>query len=160
MDQESLEHLTRLMRESRVATLGTVDTDGTPHLALVPFAVDPTGPAFLIHISRLARHTLDLVGDARAALLVAEADRPSRNPATLARVSFQGYAEPIARDDPAYDAARAVYLARHPAGEVTFQLADFILFRIWPESARFVAGFGRAFDLTVQELHLALLGPS
>jgi hypothetical protein len=46
-----------------------------------------------------------------------------------------------------YAAARAGYLAKFPQAAVNFQLGDFALYDIEPQAARYVAGFGKAFNL-------------
>jgi heme iron utilization protein len=58
----------------------------------------------------------------------------------------------MAPQDPGYAPSRARYLARFPDAAFTFYMADFSLFRIVPSRARYVAGFGRIFDLSVAEL--------
>jgi putative heme iron utilization protein len=75
-------------------------------------------------------------------------DEPSsRNPLTLGRVSIRGVASRLEADSTEFTSARALYLAAHPTATMNFQLPDFLLFRIRPDAARFVAGFGKIFDL-------------
>lgn len=156
MDDESRVLMARLLHEQRVAALGTLDELGAPRAALVPYAIAADRASLLVHISHLAAHTRDLARDDRASLLVAEADRSSRNPSTLARLALQGVVEVIATDAPEFAAECAAYLERLPASAITFQLGDFLLCRFRPVAARFVAGFGRAFDVEPQEFQVAL----
>jgi putative heme iron utilization protein len=139
--------LVKLVLDQRVASLGTLHDD-RPFVSLVAYATADDLSAFFIHVSRLALHTNDLLRDPRVALMVAEPDRPSHNPLALARLSVSGEAEPLSADDPGHDEARSLYLARHPTAALNFQLGDFFLVRIRPASARFVAGFGRIYDLS------------
>jgi hypothetical protein len=41
----------------------------------------------------------------------------------------------------------ALYLAVHPTAAINFDLPDFLLAGVHPKSARFIAGFGKIFDL-------------
>jgi putative heme iron utilization protein len=100
-----------------------------------------------IHVSRLALHTGGLLAEPRVGLLIAEPDRPSRNPLSMARVSILGIAEPLEPDSTEFAEAREAYIAAHPNAAFNFELGDFLLIRIRPSSARFVAGFGRIVDL-------------
>ena len=53
----------------------------------------------------------------------------------------------LPKDGPEYAEARQRYLDRFPSASMSFGLGDFALYRIQVQSARFVAGFGRIFNL-------------
>src|SRR5262245_11452499 len=146
MDPATRQALITLVRQRGTATLGTLHT-GSPLVSLVLYATSPDLGELYIHVSRLAQHTSGLLADPRVGLLIVEHDLPSRNPLSLARVSIQGLADRLEDDSPTLSAARSLYLAAHPTATINFQLSDFLLFRIRPRSARFVAGFGKIFDL-------------
>lgn len=149
MNDETRDLLVRLVRERGLAALGTLH-GGTPLVSLVLYAAEPDLSALYIHVSGLAQHTRDLQDDPRVGLLIAEPDRPTRNPLTQARVSILGAVEPVEPGSAAFDSARALYLAAHPNTALNFQLGDFHLCRIRPSSARFVAGFGQIVDLNAE----------
>jgi putative heme iron utilization protein len=146
MDDASLQSLAQLIRSQRVASLGTL-RDGLPFVSMVLYAPAPDFRAYYTHTSRLAYHTQDILRDARVGLMITEADDGMGDPQQLGRVSILGSAEVIPADDAAYADARNAYLARFPKSAVTFGLGDFALYRIEVESARYVAGFARAFNL-------------
>ena len=73
MDQLSEQTLARILRETRVAALGTLH-EGEPNLAMVAYAFADDFSAFYIHVSRLGKHTTDMENDARVSLLITEAD--------------------------------------------------------------------------------------
>jgi putative heme iron utilization protein len=129
---------------------------GAPLVSLVLFSAANDGSAINIHVSRLAQHTQGLLESGQVGLMIAEPDRDSRNPQTIARLSIQGEARAISTSDPEYDAAKNVYLSRFPTAALNFQLGDFMLVRIRPHSARLVTGFGRIFDLSPDDLREAL----
>lgn len=151
MDEVSEQTLARLIRDTRVAALGTLH-EGEPNIAMVAFAVADDFSAFYIHVSKLGKHTRDMVTDPRVSLLIAETDDRRADPQTLARVSVQGKAEILPRDASDYARVKSVYLKRFPEAGQLFSLGDFNIWRIIPKSGRFVAGFGRAFNLVPETL--------
>lgn len=151
MDPVSELTLARLLRQARIAALGTLH-DGEPNLAMVAVAVESDFSAFYILVSTLGKHTRDMEADPRVSLLFTEADDHRADPQTLARVSIQGTAEELPRHAPAYPRIRDLYLQRFPEAEKLFSLGDFHLWRISPKGGRFVAGFGQAFNLVPEAL--------
>ena len=123
---------------------------------MVPFAVLPDGGCFVIHVSTLATHTKDMQTTPNVSLLVIAPPAPDVLPQATPRLSVQGLATPIARNDPAYGEARAAYLARFPESAPMFDFSDFSVFAIEPASARFVGGFAQAISLTADALRTAL----
>ena len=157
MDDDATTTLRDLLTENQVASLGTV-ADGAPFVSMVPFAIASDGSAFFVHVSRLAKHTEDMSEEPRVALMIVESEASGTMAQALARVSIQGTATEMARDSSEYSGARAAYLAKHPESEPMFGFADFSLFCIEPQSARFIQGFGRAFDVTPEELASTVSG--
>lgn len=151
MDQQSEQTLARMIRETRVAALGTLH-DGEPNLALVAYAFAVDFSAFYIHVSKLGKHTIDMENDPRVGLLITETDDRRADPQTLARVSMRGTAVMLPRTDPGYLQVKNIYLERFPEAEQLFSLGDFNIWKITPKSGRFVAGFGRAFNLVPRAL--------
>lgn len=151
MDEESLRKVAHLIRGERIAALGTL-LSGAPLVSMVPFSASADFSGFDIHVSRLAQHTQCLLDEPRVGLLIAEPDRPTRNPQTLSRLSLQGRAHSLPRESAEFEAAREAYLAKFPQSALNFQLGDFLLFRIRPISARVVLGFGKIFDLSPEQL--------
>jgi putative heme iron utilization protein len=151
MDPASELTLARLLRDTRIAALGTIH-DGEPNLAMVAVAVASDFSAFYIHISKLGKHTGDMEKDPHVSLLLTEADDHRANPQTLVRVSFQGTAEIVSRTDSQYAQIKHAYLERFAEAEQFFSLGDFNLWRISPKGGRFVAGFAQAFNLVPEAL--------
>jgi heme iron utilization protein len=151
MDEQSERTLARLIRETRVATLGTLH-DGEPNLAMVAYSFDKDFSAFYIHVSKLGKHTTDMERDPRVSLLITETDDRRADPQTLARVSLHGTAEMLPRTASSYAQVKKSYLERFPEAEQLFSLGDFNLWKITPKGGRFVAGFGRAFNIVPEGL--------
>ena len=114
---------------------------------MVAFAAAPDPAAFILDISRLAHHTQNILGDPQVSLLIVEPQQGVSDPQTLARISILGTAEPVLPSGDEHDAAHQAYVSMFPHSAPRFQLGDFGLYRIVPDKARFVAGFGRAYNL-------------
>lgn len=151
MDATSEQTLARILHETRIAALGTLH-NGEPNLAMVALALEDDFSAFYIHVSRLGKHTADMEKDPHVSLLLIETDDQRPDPQTLARVSIQGTASLLPRSGPDYERVREIYLGRFPEAEPLFGLGDFNLWKITPKAGRFVAGFGRAFNLVPEAL--------
>jgi putative heme iron utilization protein len=124
---------------------------------MVPYALLPRGQGFVIHVSRLATHTADMLSTPAVALLVIAAPDATASPQALPRASIRGSAQQLTSDAPAYGQARALYLSRFPQSEEMFSFSDFSLFVIAVRSVRFVGGFAQARSVTA-EAFASLMG--
>ena len=148
--------LQRLLHGQRWGCLGTLD-GGQPSLSWVAYALDGQG-GLLLHLSRLARHTRNLLVDGKVSLALTERDEGCGDPQTLARITLDGMVVPLAGDDEVYRAGRECYLARLPDAAMLFDFKDFSLFRLTPQTARYVEGFGSSHRLPAEQLQ-GLLTP-
>jgi putative heme iron utilization protein len=151
MKQEAAIRAAQLLRQQRVAALGTLH-DGAPSVTLAPFALADDPFAVIVLVSGLASHTRDMLADPRVAVLVAEpavADSPVHG---LARVSIQATARPVTPSESGYESVRAAYLARFPERADLFSLADFALYALEPTAVRVFAGFAQAASITPDSL--------
>lgn len=151
METELDRKLARMLRSSRVAGFGTL-RNGAPLVSMVAYLPEEDFSAFYVHVSKLAQHTQDILADPRVGLLISEADDGRPDPQTLARVSILGSAEQVGTGEPGYATIKTRYLARFPQSAPLFSFGDFGIWRIVPRSARFVAGFAQAFNLTPDTL--------
>jgi putative heme iron utilization protein len=143
MTDTAAAQLKQLLHARSVAALGTLHA-GAPFVSMVPYAIARDGSGLIIHVSRLSSHTKDMLTDARVSLLVMQEEGGGSSALALARVSIQGTALELASDAPDLPRFRAAYLERFPEAAQMFGFADFSLFKIEPESVRFVAGFAQA----------------
>lgn len=151
MEPADQELLVELLTQQRVASMSVL-VEEKPYIGMLPFVISSDFGSALIHASRLARHTAGLVPGAPFGLLVQEPDHWKANPSQLARVSLQGTVHPLNRGEPSYETQGALYLEKFPKSRMTFQLGDFRLYQLKVDTARFVAGFGKTFDLAPAEL--------
>ena len=136
--------LLRRRRQGALATLmrGT----GSPYCSLVKVASHADGSPILL-ISRLAVHTKNILADSRVSLMLDE--RATGDPLEGARIMVAGRAEQARAED--LDRLRGRYINAHPSAEVFANFNDFTFFRIRPEAAHLVAGFGRIVDLRPEQ---------
>lgn len=128
----------RLMREARFGALGTLEADGAPYTSLVAVAPDANGAPGLL-VSGLARHTHNLMRDARASLLLASG---GADPLDAPRASLLGRVVKSEDGD-----LRVRYLARHPGAAQYADFTDFAFYRLEVAEAHLVEGFGRIVTL-------------
>jgi heme iron utilization protein len=151
MDAQSEKLLAQIIRNTRIASLATL-RDEAPQASMVAYITTDDFSAFHIFVSRLAQHTMDMQKNKRVSLLITETDDGRDDPQTLARVSIRGVAEFVQNGEPGYTPLKERYLARFPASEQLFKLEDFSFWRINPKGGRFVAGFGKAYNITPETL--------
>lgn len=156
MDAHSEKLLAHILRTARVASLGTLRNEA-PVVSQVAFIASKDFSAFYIHLSRLAQYAVDMQKDQRAALLISEPDDGRANLHTLASVSILGKAEFIQNGEPGYTPLKKQYLARFPESAPMFEMDDYNFWRILPKGGRYVAGFGKAYNITLEALRKASL---
>ena len=154
MNRELTDVLQQLIHGRMIAALGTLH-QGAPFVSMVPYAVAKDG-SFILHVSRLAAHTRDMLDNPEVSLLITESEGSGKMPQALARVTVQGRAEMLDRDSEKNTDAREVYLSRFPDAAPLFEFSDFNIFIIKPISARVIAGFGQAVTITGEDFAAAL----
>ena len=117
---------------------------------MVPYAVAKDG-SLILHVSRLAAHTQDMLDHPDVSLLITDAEAAGKMAQALARVTVQGRAEMLDRDSQRSADARAIYLSRFPDAAALFEFSDFNIVIIQPISARVIAGFGQAITITGED---------
>ena len=154
MNRELTIVLQQLIRGQMIAALGTLH-QGAPFVSMVTFAAARNG-SLILHVSRLAAHTQDMLVSPDVSLLITESEAAGKMPQALARVTVQGRAKMLDRDSEKYTDAREIYLSRFPDAAPLFEFSDFSIFVIEPVSARVIAGFGQAVTITGEDFATAL----
>ena len=143
---------------SRGALLATIAGEQTPCASYAPLVwVDDH---YFLFLSDLAGHTRNLKCCPSLSLMLIEAEDQAANAFMRQRITLQGSAESVSRDDSSF--ARVLAEFHHRFGKVIAMiepLADFHLFRLQLHTGRFVRGFGQAYDLAGENLqHLQHIG--
>ncbi len=134
-----------LDRASLACALPAGDGGGWPYVSLVLVAVDHDLAPLLL-LSNLAEHTKAIAADGRVSLLfdgTVGLDQPLTGP----RVSLLGRA---ARTND--ERLKRRFLARHPDAEMYAGFGDFNFYRVAPERAHLIGGFGKIRWLSMAEL--------
>jgi putative heme iron utilization protein len=129
-----------LVAAADVATLSTLTAEGEPWGSLVSFAAMADGAPVLC-VSRLAEHARNLLGDARASLLVSARVARGEDPLSAGRVTLAGRARQPAGEDAT--AARTALLAAHPSAARYVDWEDFTLWVLAVQRVRWVGGYAR-----------------
>jgi hypothetical protein len=140
-----------LIQQQRWAAVATID-EGAPLASMIAYAVEPGLDGLLFFLSRLAAHTRNLLEQPPTSLAITAPDLGKGDPQLLPRVSLQGRAVAIDREDATFAMAGARYVQRFPDAMPRFQLGDFHLFRFTIDSARYIGGFARASSFTGDQL--------
>lgn len=151
MDVQSEKLLAQMIRNTRIAALGTL-RDEAPLVSMVAYTVAQDFSAFYIFVSRLAQHTIDMQKDKRMCLLIAQTDDGRADPQTLARVTIRASAEIMEIGEPGYTPVKKQYIERFPESELLFKLEDFGMWRIKPKGGRYIAGLAKAYNITPETL--------
>ncbi|MBI1649517.1 HugZ family protein [Hyphomicrobium sulfonivorans] len=141
-----------IIRSAMKGSLATLLTPGShPYASLLLTATTADGtPIFLI--SKLALHTRNLLEDARASLLI-DATGTEADPMQGSRITLVGEARPVTDES----VARR-FLARHPSAAGYASFPDFSFYTLQVETAHYIGGFGRIFDLPREQLLVDLSG--
>lgn len=157
----------RLCEQCPVGALGTLH-QGRPFVSMVPFvlladtATWPGQPVFIVHVSRLAAHTQDMLRHPAVSLmLMSDPGDVEGGAQATPRITVQAQAVALlpsgdGREHADQPAARQAYLQRFPAAEPMFGFGDFLLVAIVPEWLRVVIGFGRATTVMAREFAQAV----
>ena len=148
---EALEAMERLLNEYKTATLATVNALGEPQASYSPTATDGDRN-FYLFLSELSEHTANLQSCDQISLLLIEDENRSNQLFARNRLTVEGQAVPVPREGEEWERAASVYRSRF--GKFFDQLAqlrDFHMFRVVPQNARLVVGFGAAYEVSIED---------
>ncbi len=147
---EAIQLAKTLLRTSRYGAIAVFDaTTGRPLASRVSIASDIDGTP-LILVSGLAAHTPGLLANPACSLLLGEIGKG--DPLAHARVTLHCQALKVEKDSADYPRIRRRYLNHNPKGSLYVDLGDFVFFRLELESASLNGGFGKAFNLTRDDM--------
>ena len=152
MSKNPKETLGQLLEQTQTLQLATLDAVGEPSISYAPFVQDEAGN-FYIFVSTLASHTQEILNHPRVAVLLIADEQEARQIFARTRATYRCVAEVVAREATIYPQMLDALEARF--GNVVGMLrglGDFVLFRLTPQSGRFVMGFGQAFVLAGEGL--------
>jgi putative heme iron utilization protein len=144
-----------LVRMARSGSLATLEESGHPFASLTSLATDVDGQPVIL-VSQLSSHTANLARDPRASLLVATGGKG--DPLAHPRLSVRVVARPVRRDGEEGARIRRRFLARQPKAALYVDFPDFGFVRLEIQGASLNGGFGKAYELSRDDLVLDLSG--
>ncbi len=141
-----------LMRDARFCAIATLDEAGAPLTARIAFGQAKDGQPVSL-ISHLSHHTQALLRDPRCSLLVGEPGDKG-DPLTHPRLTLQAKAQMIPRDHPDFERLQKGWLLSHPKSRLYIGFTDFVFARFEVSQAFLNGGFGKAFNLSTEDLGL------
>lgn len=145
------DNISRLLQQCASVQLATLNSDGAPEISYAPYLRHED--CFYVYISRLARHTANLLHSSQVSLLLIQDEAYATNIFARQRLSLQGQAQVVNTDEMLYSQLLDRFEQRHGKTVALLRtLPDFLLFRIQVSRASFVQGFGQAFELDALSL--------
>lgn len=150
LEQATADYLD-LRRRAQSTHIATLDDTGLPHASYSPFVRLQSD--YYLYLSRLAAHTRNLLANPAIGLLLVEDEGGAGNIFARKRITLQGRAQRVAREETEFATALSEFRRRFgKVMELIEPLPDFYLFRVTPDSGRFVRGFGQAYELVGEDL--------
>jgi putative heme iron utilization protein len=146
MEREVLSSIRELLQGQRVLMVAVL-VDDEPEAGLLPYAIRPDFGAVYVQASGLARHARGLQPGREIAVLIHTGDAPDEDPMQLTRLTLRATVDVLDRTSDRYSSARALFVNRFAAAEMTLDLPDFNLYELTFGRGRYVEGFAHAFNI-------------
>lgn len=137
--------------QCKTIVLATLDAQGNPNVSYAPFVIN--NGEYQVLISTVARHARNLMEVPKVSLMLLEDESKSREIYARRRLTFDASVRMLARHSEEWEQSVQALQARH--GEIVENLSkleDFNLFCFKPIAGLFVKGFGKAFQVSPDEL--------
>jgi putative heme iron utilization protein len=140
-----------LVENAQFASIGVIEPEtGFPLVSRIAVGMEKDGsPIFLA--SDLSGHSKALARDNRASILCGEPPTKG-DPLAFPRVSLIGVVEKLSRDDANHEGRRKFWLGKHPKSALYIDFGDFAFYRMKVERVLLNGGFGKAFEMTGEDL--------
>ncbi|MEM9603589.1 MAG: pyridoxamine 5'-phosphate oxidase family protein [Pseudomonadota bacterium] len=149
-DQQRVQARDRMIAQRQACNalfLATKNTDGTPEASHAPCLYFED--TFWLFLSTLSPHTGNIQRTGQLSVLVIDPDASPSNAFARRRQSLLCAAEVEQRESVRANTVLDAFTAQF-GDTVTMmrQLSDFSLYRLVPQSGRFIEGFGQAYELS------------
>ncbi len=141
----------KLVQDLQTLLLSTVSIQGEPECSYAPYVRDEQG-LFYIFVSELASHAQNMLQTQRASIMFIQNEKNANNIFARERVIFNCSINEIQKQDEKYP----VFLDKmsDELGETMSLLRglpDFHLLQLSPTKGRYIAGFGQAFNIDIND---------
>lgn len=132
--------------------LSTVTPEGRPQSSYTPFVMG-SNRDFYIFVSGLSSHTQNLKSTPKAGILLIEDEAKSQQIFARRRLMYDCEVTLIERHEPQWANYADQFKGRFGnLVDMLRQLPDFQIFRLTPQTGRFVVGFGAAYEVDPTDL--------
>jgi hypothetical protein len=146
-----------LVAAARSGSLATLSADGTPWASIVTFGATDAGEPVLV-VSTMAEHTRNLAREPRCSIAIAEPVPDGEDPLDRARITLAGHViEPAGAEA---DAALEAHARHYPFAREYAGWADFSVYLLRVERARWVGGFARMSTVEAADYAAADVDPT
>lgn len=138
-------------QQQKTLQLATLSSKGIPHASYSPFIFQADG--YYILVSDIAQHGQNLKACQNISIMMVEDEQNARSIYARKRLSFDAKAVDVNRESEQWQSAIAAMEDRF--GDIVSNLStlgDFHLYQLIPERGRFVKGFGKAFDVSGEDM--------
>ena len=150
-EPEVKDTLKKLHNTCQTLQLATVAPSGEPEASYAPYLYQDG--SYYIFISELASHTQNLLHNPQVSIMLIESEADARNPFARKRFTAQCLTVEINREADNYEPILDQLEQRFGSTVGMLRtLPDFHLFELQPQQGRLVIGFGKAFELDVDQL--------
>jgi putative heme iron utilization protein len=146
--QAQLESCQQLLAGFDCLLLSTVTNEGDPLASFAPFVRFHN--SFYIFVSELAQHTKNMRDSPRASVMFIQSEQSARNLYARERAVIQVDVKEVS-DIEVKDSVFALMLESHgKTVNLLRTLSDFKMLELKPSKARYVVGFGKAYDWDIE----------
>lgn len=131
--------------------LATVGKEGVPEASYAPYVI--INGRYYVYVSELAAHTGNMLTTGKVGLLFIENECDAKSLFARRRLASRADVVEISRSGVEFGQVLEAFTDKFGAIIDTLRdLQDFRLMQLTPSSGRFVSGFGRAYNITGEEL--------
>jgi|GEM_PF-96019 len=150
--QKALIEYRTLLKTFQSVQLATVSADGTPEASTSPAILDEN-KQFFIFVSEMSAHTSHMLANKKASVMIVADESASPQIFARKRATFTCQVIEIARGSERGMAITELFFKKFGnVMESITAMGDFHLIQLLPLKGRVVLGFGRAFDVTGDQL--------
>ena len=142
-----------LLSQMNTIILSTIDKHGLPNASYAPSIVDDDKSTFFVYISKLSKHTRNLLHNNKVSLMIIEDESKSEKIFGRKRFTCTAKATVIKRETPEWE--NRIKQFENKFGDTINHIkdmTDFTLFKLKAEDGLLVYGFARAFNFSGENL--------
>lgn len=141
----------QLIKSQKTLILSTITRQGKAESSYAPYVRDEKG-RFYIFVSELATHTHNMLNTKSASILFIQPEEQTKNLFARERVVFDCSISEVQKQDKCY--YKQMLIMKDKFGETVDllqSLPDFHLLALTPVNGKYIAGFGKAFSINLDD---------